>query len=149
LTSELKLEKAQKQEDIKEIYNFNVKAFADSQDFAWTQDNISKEIKAGWELYSAKVGEEIVCAIFLKKENDVLMTKNTPIKINHQGNGFSHLIKDFYEDLAKKEGIFVVKNYCPEDNFRMVALNERHDYTKTGKILADKNTLIEWEKKLK
>lgn len=147
-SNKLKLEKVEKK-DIPEIYNFNVKAFADSQDFAWTKDNIAKEMKAGWELYSATVDDEIVCAIFLKKDANILMTKNTPIKINHQGNGFSHMIKDFYEDFAKTEGLHVVRNYCPEDNFRMVALNERHDYTKTGNKITDNNTLIEWEKVLK
>ena len=29
-------------DEIKDIYNFNVAAFADSQDFSWTEENIKK-----------------------------------------------------------------------------------------------------------
>lgn len=147
--TKLKFEKSTTTNEITEIYNFNVVAFADSQDFAWTKDNIGNALKEGWELYSVKVEKEIVCALFMKKEENALMTKNTPIRIDFQGNGFSHMIKDFYEDYAKNEGIDTVINYCPEDNFRMVALNERHNYVKTGRTIADKNTLVEWKKNLK
>ncbi|MAX65956.1 MAG: hypothetical protein QF441_01830 [Bacteriovoracaceae bacterium] len=134
------------EKEIKEIYNFNVEAFADSHDFAWTKENIKKEIKSGWVLYSGQCENEIVCAIFMKLKADALLTKNTPIKINFQGNGFSHKIKDFYEEYAKDNNVHKIYNYCPVDNFRMIALNEGHDYEKTGKTLVGNNNMIEWVK---
>ena len=134
---------------IKDIYNFNVKAFADSQDFSWTEENIKKEMAAGWSLRSVHVDREIICALFMKEENQSLLTKNTPIKLTHQGNGYSHKIKDFYEDYALENGLEKVVNYCPEDNFRMVALNESHKYKKTGSKIVGNINMIEWEKKLK
>ena len=136
----------QSEEQINEIYNFNVQAFADSQDFAWTKENIKKEIGKGWNLYSAKVDKEIVCVIFTKKEGHQLLTKNTPIRIDFQGQGFSHLIKDFYETMASKNDIDEIVNYCPTDNFRMISLNEGHNYKKTGKILGPKKNILEWVK---
>jgi len=132
-----------------EIYNFNVQVFADSQNFEWTKENIKKEIKDGWKLFSVNVEKDIICALFIKEINGQLLTKNTPIKINYQGNGYSHLIKEFYEEYAKEKGLKTVINYCPDDNFRMIALNEGHDYTKTGKTLKNATNMIEWIKELK
>ena len=138
-----------KDNSLNDIYNFNVKAFADAQDFTWTKENIKKEIKVGWSIVSVEVGNDIVCALFVKEAEKSLMTKNTPIKINHQGNGYSHLIKDFYEEYAKDKGLSKVINYCPEDNFRMISLNEGHDYTRTGNVLKGTSNMIEWEKIIK
>lgn len=136
------------QETIKEIYNFNVKAFSDFQDFSWTEENIKNEIESGWNLLSATVEKEIICALFVKPESDALLTKNTPIKINHQGNGYSHQIKDYYEEYAKEHGKVRVINYCAEDNFRMLALNESHKYNKIGSKKFGEINILEWEKKL-
>jgi hypothetical protein len=136
-------------EAITEIYNFNVKAFADSHDFAWTQENIKNELEAGWDLYSVQVDEDIICAIFMKVDADMLLTKNTPIKMNYQGNGFSHIIKEFYEEYAKEKNLNKLYNYCPVDNFRMMSLNEGHDYIKTGKSLGGNADMVEWEKTIK
>ncbi len=136
-------------EEIKEIYNFNVQAFADSHDFAWTTDNIKSELSSGWELYSVRVDSDIICAIFMKVDVDRLLTKNTPIKMNYQGNGFSHIIKDFYEQYANDNALERVFNYCPVDNFRMISLNEGHNYVRTGRSLGSNKNMIEWEKTLK
>jgi hypothetical protein len=68
--------------------------------------------------------------------------------MNFQGNGFSHMIKDFYEEVASDSGLARIVNYCPFDNFRMISLNERHDYKKTGNTLGDNSSIIEWEKNL-
>jgi hypothetical protein len=136
-------------DQIEQIYNFNVQAFTDSHDFNWTKENIQNEIKAGWNLYSVQIDNDIVCALFLKEEANTLFTKNTPIKINYQGNGFSHLIKEFYEDYANSNNLQRVVNYCPIDNFRMISLNEGHDYTKTGQTLGGNDQMLEWEKILK
>ena len=135
--------------EISEIYNFNVQAFADSHDFAWTKENIKAEIKSGWNLYSVDVDSDIVCAIFLKVDGHRLLTKNTPIKLSYQGNGFSHHIKEFYEEFANEKGLDTIYNYCPVDNFRMISLNEGHNYKKTGKTLGQNVNMVEWKKNLK
>lgn len=135
-------------DDIKEIYHFNAKAFADSQDFTWSEENIKQEIKQGWKLYSVNFEDDIVAALFLKQEGPVLFTKNTPIKLIYQGNGFSHRIKDFYEKVAKENKVKKIVNYCPSDNFRMISLNEGHEYRRTGKSLGPQSEILEWEKVL-
>lgn len=136
-------------QEIKDIYNFNVHAFADTQDFEWSEDNIKKELGEGWRLLSVSFDNSIVAAVFLKIEGSSLFTKNTPIKIDYQGNGFSHMIKDFYEQFAEGKNIDTIINYCPNDNFRMISLNEGHDYTRTGKVLGEHSNIIEWHKSLK
>ena len=139
---------SQSEKDLGDIYNFNVTAFADIQDFSWTKENIKKEIKNGWLLYSVKIDNDVVCALFIKTDGKKLLTKNTPLKMNYQGRGFSHMIKEFYEQYAREHKISQVYNYCPADNFRMISLNEGHDYEKTGIVSGDNDNIIEWIKKI-
>jgi hypothetical protein len=142
---DLVFKKTQSDKEVKDVYNFNVVAFADSTDFTWTQENIQTQIDDGWDLYSVNYDEDIVAAAFVKVDGPNLYTKNTPIKLIHQGNGFSHKIKDFYEQVAKDQGVAKIYNYCPSDNFRMISLNEGHDYKKTNN---ESNGILEWQKNI-
>jgi predicted GNAT family acetyltransferase len=139
---------AKKEEELVNLSNFDIQAFTDTQDFSWSLDNIKKEVKTGWKLYSVMTEEEIVAAVLVKRDGDALLTKNTPIKMAFQGNGFSHQIKNFYEQEAKKSHIRKVVNFCPVDNFRMIALNESHGYQRTGNAFGLDSSIIEWEKVL-
>lgn len=145
---DLEFKEAKKEEEIVNLSKFDVQAFTDTQDFSWTLDNIKKELKTGWKLYSVLTENEIVAAVLVKRDGDSLHTRNTPIKMAFQGNGFSHQIKNFYEDEAKKLQISKVLNYCPVDNFRMIALNESHGYKRTGKSSGTNQNIIEWVKEL-
>lgn len=142
----LVIREAKKEEDVASLAKFDIQAFTDSPDFQWNENTIRKERKSGWKLYSVTNGPEIVAAIFMKNDNSTLFTKNTPIKLAFQGNGFSHQIKDFYEREAERLQLQRVVNYCPIDNFRMIALNESHGYNKTGNTLGTSKSIIEWEK---
>jgi len=144
----LVFKEAKKEEELVHLSNFDIQAFTDTSDFSWSLENIKKEVRTGWRLYSVMTDEEIVAAVLVKRVGDVLLTKNTPIKIAFQGNGFSHMIKDFYEEEAKKNQLKKVINYCPVDNFRMIALNESHGYRRTGNSIGMANNIIEWEKVL-
>lgn len=145
---QLIFKEAKKEEEVVNLSNFDIQAFTDAQDFSWTLDNIKKEVKTGWKLYSVMSDNEIVAAVLMRKEGDTLFTKNTPIKMAFQGNGFSHKIKNFYEEEARKQQIHRVVNYCPMDNFRMIALNESHGYKRTGNAFGISNNIIEWVKVL-
>ena len=144
----LVFQECESDQEIKDIYNFNVHAFADTQDFEWNEENIKNEIGQGWKVLSVSYEKNIVAAVLLKIEDKTLYTKNTPIKIDYQGNGFSHLIKDFFEQFAEGKNIETIINYCPDDNFRMISLNEGHNYIKTGKVLGEHSNIIEWQKSL-
>jgi RimJ/RimL family protein N-acetyltransferase len=145
---DLEFKEAKKEEEILNLSKFDVQAFTDTQDFSWTLENIKKELKTGWKLYSVLTEDEIVAAVLVKRDGDSLQTRNTPIKMAFQGNGFSHQIKNFYEDEAKKLQISKVVNYCPVDNFRMIALNESHGYKRTGNAFGTNQNIIEWIKEL-
>jgi hypothetical protein len=144
----LVFKEAKKEEEVVNLSRFDIQAFTDTQDFSWTLDNIKKEVKTGWKLFSVMTDNEIVAAVLMRKEDDTLFTKNTPIKMAFQGNGFSHQIKNFYEEEAKKHQIHRVVNYSPVDNFRMIALNESHGYKRTGNAFGVNNNIIEWVKVL-
>ncbi|MFZ4714370.1 MAG: hypothetical protein ACOYL6_11680 [Bacteriovoracaceae bacterium] len=137
-------------DDLLKIYNYNVQVFTDTPDFNWSLDNIKQEIKDGWKLYSVSAeDQQIVAALFVKQTPDSLLTKATPIKLEYQGNGFSHQIKEFFEQMAKKQKLKKVVNYCRMDNFRMISLNETHGYSRTNRAIDLDGTLVEWEKNIK
>lgn len=142
-----KFEKAEKDEDIKKIFAHTVDAFSDSPDFNWTLAEIKKEIKAGWDLYAVILEEEVIAALFLTVRDDSLLTKNTAVKMHHQGSGYSHRIKEFFETRARESNLKYIYHYCQIDNFRMYSLNESYNYKKTKNTLND-GYVVEWVKKL-
>jgi isocitrate lyase len=144
----LNFQKAQTTQDIQNVYEYNIDAFSESPDFNWNLKEIEKEVSDGWDLYAAYLGEEVIAAIFLKKEGGQLLSKTTSIKMNYQGSGYSHKIKEFIEESAQKNKINQVVNFCGIDNFRMYSLNESHGYKKTGRKLGAKGTVVEWVKVL-
>jgi predicted GNAT family acetyltransferase len=141
--------RAKTEKDIKSILDYNIDAFSDSPDFKWTFDEIKKEVSEGWELYSLMLDGEIMAAVFYKIEGDSLLTKNTAIKITHQGSGFSHAIKEFFEKVAREQHLKKIYHYCRIDNFRIYSLNESHQYKKTPLKLGQEGLVVEWVKTLK
>lgn len=148
MSSELTFKLSQSKSDFENLFNYNVDVFTETPDLQWSVDSLEKESKNGWMVYSVQVGDEIIAAAFLKAEDDSLLTKNTPIKLLYQGNGYSHAIKEFFEKEALKLSLKNVINICPSDNFRMISLNETHGYIKTGNVLGQEKTLVEWKKTL-
>ena len=139
---------ASKPKEIQNIYDYTIDAFSDSPDFSWNLDEIKREVKDGWSLYGAKNDDdEVVAALFYRLDEGSLMTKNTGLKINHQGSGFNHQIKEFFEKKAKELGAKTIKHYCRIDNFRMYSLNESHGYKKTANKIED-GQIVEWERRV-
>lgn len=145
----LKFQKAKSNKDIQSICDYNIDAFSDSPDFNWNLDEIQNEVAEGWELYSVMVDGEIIAAVFFKTDKNTLYTKNTAIKVNYQGSGFSHKIKEYFEKVAREKGLKHIAHYCRIDNFRMYSLNESHGYKKTQKKVGEDGQVVEWVKDLK
>lgn len=140
---------ANKAKDMKKVYEYTIDAFSDSPDFNWNLEEIQKEVKDGWSLFGVvNEDEEIVAAVFFRLDKGALLTKNTGLKINHQGAGYNHEIKEFFEDKAKELGAKSIKHYCRIDNFRMYSLNESHGYVKNAEKLED-GQVVEWEKPIR
>ena len=125
-----------------EIEKFNVDAFTDTPGVDFKKSSLKKLLKDDWKIFVLSHQEEIVSVLFIKKDPDRLLTKNTPIKMSYQGNGLSHLIKEFYEEYASEEKIGEIIHYCPIDNFRMISLNEKHGYAK----IQEEDGLSTWKK---
>lgn len=145
----LNFKKAKNENDIKAIFDYNIDAFSDSPDFKWTFDEIKKEVGEGWELFSMMIDSEVIAAVFYKVERDSLLTKNTAIKITHQGSGYSHKIKEFFEKVAREKKLSKIYHYCRIDNFRMYSLNESHSYRKTPNKSGPEGLVVEWVKEIK
>jgi len=145
----VKFQRAQSEADVKSVYEYNIDAFSESPDFSWNLDEIKKEIESGWDLYSANINDEVIAAVFLKKERATLYSKTTSIKMTFQGSGYSHKIKEFIEDSAKQMKAKEIVNFCGIDNFRMYSLNESHGYKKTGRKLGNNGQVVEWVKSVK
>ena len=143
---ELEFFPAKKAKEIKEIYDYTTDAFSDTPDFKWDLSEIEKEVKDGWTLCGVRnKSEEIVAAVFYRLENKKLLTKNTGLKIDHQGSGYSHAMKEFFEKTARELKAKSIIHYCRIDNFRMYSLNESHGYQKTPTKIDD-GQIVEWEK---
>jgi len=134
------------QDEIEDVYNYDVEVFTDSPDFEWSLSSLKEEMQSGWQIFSARLNEEIVAVAFLKEKDSSLLTKNTPIKMVYQGNGFSHQIKEFFEGEAKTRKIKELKHYCSSHNFRMISLNENHGYFRTPRAFDGNKYLTEWRK---
>jgi len=143
--------KANNEKDFKNIYEYTTDAFSDSPDFNWDLEGIQAEVKDGWELESAyNEKKDVIAALFYKvdKKSNTLLTKNTGLQINHQGLGYSHEIKNYFEAVAKKKVVNSIAHFCRVDNFRAYSLNESHNYKKTTNTLND-GLVVEWIKKIK
>ncbi|MEE2744739.1 MAG: hypothetical protein VYD54_12575 [Bdellovibrionota bacterium] len=144
----LSFSKAKTHQEIQSIVNYNIDAFVDSPDFSWDLKSIKKEIEDGWEVYGVSFEKEIIAAVFVKVNKDSLFTKNTAVKINHQGSGYSHQIKDFFELRARELKLQMIFHFCRIDDFRMYSLNESHGYKKTSRKLGKNGEVVEWKKQL-
>lgn len=145
---ELEFFPAKKPKEIKQIYDYTIDAFSDTPDFKWNLEEIKKEVADGWTLCGVRNEEdEIVAAVFYRLDKKALLTKNTGLKIDHQGAGVSHAIKEFFEDTARSLKAKEIKHYCRIDNFRMYSLNESHGYYKTHNKNED-GQIVEWLKEL-
>lgn len=144
----LKFQRAKTEKEIRAIYDYNIDAFSDSPDFKWTLEEIKKEVSEDWQLFSMNLDGEIIAAIFYKIEKDSLLTKNTAIKVTHQGSGYSHNMKEFFEKVARENKLKKIFHYCRIDNFRTYSLNESHKYKKTPNKYGPDQLVVEWVKTL-
>ena len=142
----LKFQRAKTEKEIRAIYDYNIDAFSDSPDFKWTLEEIKKEVSEDWQLFSMTLDGEIIAALFYKIEKDSLLTKNTAIKVTHQGSGYSHKMKEFFEKVARENNLKKIFHYCRIDNFRTYSLNESHKYKKTPNKYGPDELVVEWVK---
>ena len=147
----LVFKKVEKPKDFKLIHEYTIDAFSDT-DFSWTLEEIHKEVDLGWELWSVHNREgDIIAALFFRVEGDTLLTKNSGLKIHHQGLGYSHEIKNYFEKIASEREMTQIIHYCRIDNFRAYSLNEGHGYTKIVSMGSpgEREQIVEWIKILK
>lgn len=148
MKDQLEFVSVQKDTELKNVYDFNMEAFSDSPDFKWTFDDIKSEVRDGWCLFSVNLDQDIIAAAFYKMDGEVLHCKNTSIKMQYQGSGYSHRIMDFFEEKARELKARQIVHYCSIDNFRQYSLNESHGYTKSDRRLGRQGHTTEWIKSI-
>jgi predicted GNAT family acetyltransferase len=146
VNNELLFSRCKTEDDLRKVYNYEVDVFAEAGNFEWSWENLISEQKQGWEIYSLTLDQEILAAIFLRLDENALYTKNTSMKMSYQGHGYSHRIKEFYEQKAKEKAAKKIINFCAVDNFRTIALNESHGYQRIGVL--NNGEVLKWEKTL-
>lgn len=135
--------------DLMQVYNYEVDVFAEAGDFEWSMKALNSQKDSGWNIYgvfSPTDGDEIISALFTKVDGGEFHTKNTSLKISHQGIGISHKIKDFFEKEARSKKSKNIVHFCAVDNFRNIALNESHGYQRIESI--NNGETIKWSKLL-
>ena len=146
---EIKFVKTQSAKDVKEVFDFNIDAFSDSPDFKWTLEDIKKELKDDWNLFSVNLGNEVIGAAFYKFEKKILYCKNTSIKMFYHGSGYSHCVMSFFDSVALELKASKIVHYCSIDNFRQYSLNESNGLKKTSNKLGVNGHTTEWVKTFK
>ena len=134
--------------DINEMVNSHAEVFSAEPLVLWNEESVKNELNAGWNLYTVLFNKDMVAGLFVKKQADRLVTKNTHLNIQYQGNAFSHRIKEFYEKLAEDENCSSVVNLCGGDHFRTIALNESHGYVLEEKDENEGHEIQIWSKKI-
>lgn len=142
----LQFKLAKTKADLKKVYQYNLSVFLDDEEFPWSLKWLESQYKDGYDIYRVKYEKEVVSILFVKALERGLLSMQTPLKLNFQGMGLNHQIKDHVEVLAKKAKLKDIYNYCNLENFRMTALNKAHGYEKTGKV--EGKALVEWHKKI-
>jgi RimJ/RimL family protein N-acetyltransferase len=135
--------------DLRDVYNYEVDVFAEAGDFLWSLEALEDEINRGWKIYAVRCdesGDEIISVLFVKLKQGDYFTKNTSLKLNFQGKGISHSIKEFFEMMALKTKAKNIVHFCAVDNFRSIALNESHGYLKIDCI--KNGEILKWKKAL-
>lgn len=148
MASPLQFKELKSVKSLEEILEFDVKAFMDLPGIEWTKKGLEKAKKDGWHIFSALISDSIVAAVMFQNTGNELHTKNTSIKLEHQGNAYSHAIKEFYEEKAAEFGASKIINLCRKDDFRTISLNETHGYEKEGSEETDEGIILLWSKTL-
>lgn len=140
--------KKQNQEQVNNLNQSAQEFFINSSDYSF--DAVKKDFSQGWDIYSISFEEHVVALASVRKKNDAYQTKNSNVRIDYRGNGFSHEIKNFFEQDALEKGLKKIINISSEDNFRQRSLNESHGYI----LLEDKfkddhgDYYLMWKKEL-
>lgn len=142
----LQFKLARTKQHLGQVYNYNMSAFLDSDEFPWSLQWLEAQKRKGHDIYQVIYQGKVVAALFVQTTEKGLLTRQTPLKLSVQGLGLSHQIKDYIEVLAKKAKVKDIFSYCAVDNFRMVSLNESHGYRKTKN--QPSATIVEWHKSL-
>jgi len=145
---EVTFKKCKTEEHLDKLYQYEVDVFAEAGDFEWSLQNLIDKKENGWDVYSVNMEneEDIVAALFIKKEKGELLTNNTSVKMSHKGLGISHKIKEFFEDTAKNQKVDSIVHFCAVDNFRTITLNENYGYKRVG--ITHSGEVIKWQKNI-
>ena len=144
----LNFHEVKNQDEFDQIIRYDQSAFSTGVGFEWSLKGLELEKKRGWKIIGVFNNEIVVASVLAKKEGKTLLTKTSPVKLDFQGNGFSHQIKDYLEDYAKKNKCLSIRHFCRSDDFRGISLNETHGYKKVNFPENDDENISLWEKTL-
>ncbi len=88
-------------------------------------------------LYVLRVGGNVVGAILLSRDDDSIKVNNLVVDPSAQGRGYSRVLMDHAEDMARAQGLAAVTLFTNEKMHENIALYRKIGFTETGRKTED------------
>jgi len=88
-------------------------------------------------LYVLRVGGDVVGTVLLTKEGDSIKVNNLVVHPSVQGRGYSRVLMEHAEDMARAQGLPAVTLFTNEKMHENIALYTKIGFTETGRKTED------------
>jgi len=88
-------------------------------------------------LYVLRVGSNVVGSILLSRDGDSIKVNNLVVDPSAQGRGYSRVLMDQAEDMARAQGLAAVTLFTNEKMHENIALYTKIGFTETGRKTED------------
>ncbi len=88
-------------------------------------------------LYVLRVGSNVVGSILLSRDDDSIKVNNLVVDPSAQGRGYSRVLMDHAEDMARAQGLAAVTLFTNEKMHENIALYTKIGFTETGRKTQD------------
>jgi len=88
-------------------------------------------------LYVLRVSGNVVGSILLSRDDDSIKVNNLVVDPSAQGRGYSRVLMDHAEDMARAQGLAAVTLFTNEKMHENIALYTKIGFTETGRKTED------------
>ena len=88
-------------------------------------------------LYVLRAGGNVVGSILLSRDDDSIKVNNLVVDPSAQGRGYSRVLMDHAEDMARAQGLAAVTLFTNERMHENIALYTKIGFTETGRKTED------------
>jgi len=88
-------------------------------------------------VYVLRVGGSVVGSVLLSRDDDSIKVNNLVVEPSAQGRGYSRVLMDHAEDMARAQGLAAVTLFTNEKMHENIALYTKIGFTETGRKTED------------